>query len=115
MLSYHINIQATNAITAAISCNPYLEEFDIGKNIVQGRGAIKLAKSFQQISTLKKLFMDNNMITDEASDDIAAAIKCNPHLNEFRMNKNELTQLNSIRVACATNRNLTTDIYLSTL
>ena len=55
------------------------------------------------------------MITDEASDDIAAAIKCNPHLNEFRINKNELTQLNSIRVACATNRNLTTDIYLSTL
>ena len=107
--------EAAGDIAAAISCNPYLEEFDIGKNLIQGRGSIKLAKSFQHISTLKKLFMDNNMITDEASDDIVAVIICNPHLNEFRINKNKLTQLNSIRVACATNRNLTTDIYLSTL
>ena len=98
--------RATDDIAAAISCNPYLEEFDIGKNVIQGRGALKLAKSFQQISTLKKLFMDNNMITDEASDDITAIIKCNRHLNEFRINKNMLTQLKSIRAACATKPSL---------
>ena len=45
--------RVTDDIAAAISCNPYLEEFDIGKNVIQGRGALKLAKSFQQISTLK--------------------------------------------------------------
>ena len=52
--------------------------------------------------------MDANMITDEASDDIAAIIKCNRHLNEFRINKNMLTQLKSIRAACATKPSLLT-------
>ena len=106
-----ITDEATDAIAAAISCNPYLEEFDIAYNEVQGRGAIKLAKSFQQISTLKKLFMNNNKITDEASRDIAAAIKCNPHLNIFWVDDNAFTQLDYFSDACAANRNLDTDIF----
>ena len=90
----YITDKATDDIAAAISCNPYLEEFDIGNNSIEGRGAIKIAKSFQQISTLKKLFMDHNKITDEALDDITAVIRCNPHLkNKFRINGNELTTL----------------------
>ena len=102
-----ITDEATDDIAAVISCNPYLEEFDIGQNFVHGRGAIKLAKSFQQVSTLKKLFMDNNKITDEASNDIAAVIHCNPHLNEFRISGNFLTKLNSLQDAYFANRNLT--------
>ena len=90
----NITDEATDDIAAAISCNLYLEEFDISYNSIEGRGAIKIAKSFQQISTLKKLFMDHNKITDEASDDIAAVIRCNPRLkNNFRINGNKLTTL----------------------
>ena len=91
----NITDKATDDIAAAISCNLYLEEFDISYNSIEGRGAIKIARSFQQISTLKKLFMDHNKITDEASDDIAAVIHCNPHLinNKFRINGNKLTTL----------------------
>ena len=86
-----ITDDAINAIAAAISCNPYLEEFDIGKNLLQRRSVIKLAKSFQQISTLKKVIMDYNKITDEeASDDIAAVISHNPHLKTFRINGNNI-------------------------
>ena len=76
----NITDEATDDIAAAISCNPYLEEFDIGKNSIQGRGAIKIVKSFQQMSTLKKLFMDHNKISDGASDYVAAVTDCNPHL-----------------------------------
>ena len=76
----YITDEATDDIAAAISCNPYLEEFDIGKNSIQGRGAIKIVKSFQQMSTLKKLFMDHNEISDGASDYVAAVTDCNPHL-----------------------------------
>ena len=91
-----ITDKATGGIAAAISCNPYLEEFDIGYNFIQGRGATKIAKSLQQISTLKKLFMNNNKITDEASNDIATVIHCNPHLkHKFRINGNKLTTLGS--------------------
>ena len=75
-----ITDEATDHIAAAISCNPYLEEFDIGCNSIEGRGAIKIVKSFQQMSTLKKLFMDHNKISDGASDYIAAVTDCNPHL-----------------------------------
>ena len=90
----NITDEATDDIATAISNNLYLEEFDISYNSIEGRGAIKIAKSFQQISTLKKLFMDHNKITDEASDDIAAVIRCNPHLkNKFRINGNKLTTL----------------------
>ena len=67
-------------IAAAISCNPYLEEFDISYNFIEGRGAIRIVKSFQQMSTLKKLFMNHNKISDGASDYIAAVTDCNPHL-----------------------------------
>ena len=75
-----ITDEATDDIAAAISCNPYLEEFDIGYNSIEGRGAIKIIKGFQQISTLKKLFMDHNKISDGASDYVAAVTDCNPHL-----------------------------------
>ena len=88
-----ITDEATDDIAVAISCNPYLEEFDIGYNFIQGRGAIRIAKSFQQISTLKKLFMNHNRITNEASDDIATLIHHNPDLNELRITGNLLTTL----------------------
>ena len=94
----YITDKATDDIAAAISCNPYLEEFDIGYNSIEGRGAIKIAKSLQQISTLKKLFMDNNKITDEASDDIAALIHHNCDLNEIRIIGNLLTTLCSSKL-----------------
>ena len=91
------------AIAAAISCNPHLEEFDIGENKIQGRGAIRLAKSFQQISTLQKLFVDHNMITDEAANDFVAVICHNPHLNEFRINGIKLQNVNTIKTVCFAN------------
>ena len=94
----NITDKATDDIAAAISCNPYLEEFDIGYNSIEGRGAIKIAKSLQQISTLKKLFMDHNKITDEASDDIAALIHHNCDLNEIRIIGNLLTTLCSSKL-----------------
>ena len=102
-----ITSEAVDDIAAAVSCNPYLEEFDISKNEIEGSGAIKLAKSFQQISTLKKLFVDHNMITDEAASDFAYAISHNPHLIAFKMNGNLLQKIKILKDACSTNRDLT--------
>ena len=102
-----ITSEAVDDIAAAVSCNPHLEEFDISKNEIEGSGAIKLAKSFQQISTLKKLFVDHNMITDEAAGDFAYAISHNPHLIAFKMNGNLLQKIKILKDACSTNRDLT--------
>ena len=49
-----------------------------------------LLKVFQQILTLRKLFIDYNNITDEAADDFVAVICHNLHLKQFRYNRNKL-------------------------
>ena len=99
----NITDEAADDIAAAISCNAHLKKIDIGQNRIQGRGAIRLAKSLQQMSTLQKLFIDHNMITDEAVDDFVAVIHHNPQLNEFRINGNELQNVNVIKAACFAN------------
>ena len=91
-----ITSAAADDIAVAVSCNPYLEEFDISENEIEGRGAIKLAKSFQKISLLKKLFVDRNRITDEAADDFASVISHNPHLIAFKINGNLLQNVKKI-------------------
>ena len=102
-----ITSAAVDDIAVAVSCNPHLEEFDISENEIEGRGAIKLAKSFQKISLLKKLFVDHNRITDEAADDFASVISHNPHLIAFKINGNLLQNVKIIKDAFYTNRNLT--------
>ena len=102
MSNNNITDSAADDIAVAISCNPHLKVFDIGENKLKGRGAIKLAKSLQHFSTLSKLFLDNNLITDEAADDFAAVICHNPHLTEFRFNENMLHELKkkTLKSAC---------------
>ena len=93
------NITCTVAddVAAVISCNTQMEEFDVSKNNIQAMGAI--AKSLQHICTLKKLCMSNNNITDEAADDIAAAISCNIHLQELNLGSNNLKASGIIKIA----------------
>ena len=102
-----ISSAATDDIAAAVSCNPHIEEFDISENEIEGRGAIKLAKSFQKISLLKKIFVDHNSITDEAANDFASVISHNPHLIAFKINGNMLQNVKIIKDACYAHRNLT--------
>ena len=102
-----IRSAATDDIAAAVSCNPYLEEFDISENEIEVRGAIKLAKSFQKMSLLKKLFVDHNRITDKAADDFASVISHNPHLIAFKINGNLLQNVKIIKDAFNANKNLT--------
>ena len=99
MSNNNITDSAADDIAVAISCNPHLKEFDIGENKLEGRGAIKLAKSLQHFSTLRKLFMDNNLITEEAADDIAAVISCNIHLQELNLGGNNFQALGTIKIA----------------
>ena len=113
MSNNSITDSAADDIAIAISYNPHLKEFDIGENKLKGRGAIKLAKSLQHFSTLSKLFLDNNLITDEAADDFAAVIRHNPHLTEFRFNGNMLHKVKKKTLTSACYAiNLTEAIYI---
>ena len=95
----NITHEAADDIAAAISCNIHLQEFDIGRNNLQAVGAIKIAKGLQNISTLTKLYINDNNITHEATDDIAAAICCNNHLQQFNIGRNNLGSLDIIKIA----------------
>ena len=78
-----------NNIAAVISCNK-MQELDVSSNGLQTTGAIKLARALQNISTLTNLYINNNNIKDEAADDIAAALSCNPHLEEIDIGENKV-------------------------
>ena len=98
---YYSNItdEAADDIAVAISCNIHLQELDLGGNKLQASGTIKIAKSLQKISSLTKLYINHNNITDEAADDIAVAISCNIHLQELNLGSNKLQASGTIKIA----------------
>ena len=97
----HSNIteEAGNVIATAFSFNTDIQELNLGGNDLQKLGAIKIAKGLQKISSLTKLYIDHNNITDDAADDIAAVISCNIHLQELNLGNNYLQASGTIKIA----------------
>ena len=83
-----ITDETVDDIAAIIYSNTQLKEFRFSKNNLQSTGAIKIAKALQYVSTLTKLNIIDNCITDEAADDIAATIYNNIELQELNISKN---------------------------
>ena len=96
----HITDEAADDIAAAIYNNVELQELNISKNNLRSTGVIKIAKALQNIS-LTKLNISDTHITDEAVDDIAAAIYNNVELQELNISKNNLRSTGVIKIAKA--------------
>ena len=94
-----ITDEAADDIAAAISCNIHLQELNLGSNNLQTSGTIKISRVLQKISSLTKLYINHNSITDEAADDIAAAISCNIHLQELNLGSNNLQTSGTIKIS----------------
>ena len=77
VIYYSSTDKAIADIIATISSNKHLQEIDVSRKNLQSTGAIQIAKALQNISTLIKLYINDNHIIDEAADDIAAALSCN--------------------------------------
>ena len=97
----NITDEAANDIAAVIYSNTQLQEFDVSRNYLQSTGAIKIAKALQNISTLTKLYINNNYITDEAADDIAVVISCNPQLQQLDIGENNFQTTGTIVITKA--------------
>ena len=55
-------------------------------------------KALKGISTLRKLYLSDNNITDEVADDIAAAISCNTQLEVLDVSGNNLQAIGAIKI-----------------
>ena len=62
---------------------------------------IKVARALQNISSLTALHVDDNDITEEAADDIAAVILCNRKLQLLGLSKNYLKTAGMIKLSRA--------------
>ena len=103
----NITDEAADDIAAAISCNIHLQELNLDSTNLQTSGAIKIARGLQKISTLTKLCIHGNRITDGAADDIAAAISCNIHLQELNLGKNDFTPPGALKITRSLQKILT--------
>ena len=104
-----IGEEAADDIATVISCNTQLKELDISENnLLKPIYGIKVLKGLQNISTLTKLFISKNYITNKAADDIAAVISSNTQLQELDISNNDLQTTGTIIVSKALQ-------YISTL
>ena len=95
----NITDEASDDIAAAISCNIHLQELNLGSNNLQTSGTIKITKALQKISTLTKLYIDCNNITDEAADDIGLALSCNGNLQIVNISKNDFNKETATKIS----------------
>ena len=96
-----ISDEAAYGIASVIYSNTQLQEFDVSKNTFQVPGTMTIATALQSVSTLTKLYINNNNITSKSADDIAAVIFCNTQLQEFDISENKLQATGVIIIAKA--------------
>ena len=85
----NITEKAAKALASVISHNPRLQELCLGNNQLN-LGVMKIATALQNISSLKFLGLQNNNISDEAANTLAAAIKSNNSLEKLWLSGNHL-------------------------
>ena len=85
----NITEKAAEALASVISCNSRLEKLCLGNNQLQ-LGVIKIARGVKNISSLKVLDLSNNYITEQAVDELVAAIRISKSLEEIWLNSNYL-------------------------
>ena len=96
--SNDITIKAAHSIATFLCLNSKLEELDLSNAILQTPGAIIIFKSLRQFSNFRKLFINKNMITDEAADDIAVVLSQSTKLEELDISCNNLQTAGIIQI-----------------
>ena len=90
---------AANHIAEVVSCNNKLESLWLNDNQFKALGIQTICRSLCEISSLKLLNLNNNCITKEVANDIAAVISNNPLLTFVYVGNNNLKSLGIIKIA----------------
>ena len=83
-------------IATTISGNVCLQELYVCRNNLQTAGTI--VKALQNICTLTKLHFGNNIISDQAANDIAALVSHNTKLNVIEISGSKLQTTGTIKI-----------------
>ena len=106
--------EAAGDIAGIISCNTKLEELDLGGNCLGSIGTKIIAKALSDIVTLKKLYIDNTNIADEAAIDVTGILSNNRKLKVFVISENYLSATSVEKIVIGLKYSLTlTKIYIS--
>ena len=101
MYGSNITEEVADHIAAVILSNRNLQCLHIGGKGLETVATIKLSKALQRISALTKLDIKDSNITDEAADDIAAAILSNDKLQILNLSNNNLKAVGVIKITKA--------------
>ena len=71
-----------------ITGNSKMEKLSMRNNDIKLKGLLIICKGLRKLSTLKQLDIENCLITEEAADEIAAGIACNPLLSNIYLESN---------------------------
>ena len=105
-LSFHESVLQQSKMLC-ISHNIQLKELDISDYNLQVTGAIMISKILRRTSTLIKLNISKNKITDNAAGDISAAISCNTQLQELDISDNDF-QTAGVKIISKTLQSIST-------
>ena len=114
--SNEITDQAGYSITQVIFSNNKLEDFRSNDNHFTAGCILRIIEALQNISTLTKLCLSNNNVTDEAADGIADVIYKNTKLQEFDISNNNLKSMGVYKIARALQNIFTlTKLYIENI
>ena len=105
-LIYHVGDktlgeEAANDIAKHQSHKTKLHELYLYNNHFKIIGMIKIAKSIQNISTLRVFSIGCNNVGEGAADDIANALLCNTKLNQLHLHNNNFKTVGVIKIVKA--------------
>ena len=99
MQNNNITKEAADDIATVLSQNPKLQQLWIGGNILESAGAVKIAKSLNNMNDLVVFDMENTNITGEAVEDIATVLFHNAKLQQLWLGRNSLFTSGAIKIA----------------
>ena len=91
-------VVAAESIATVLSHSSKLEYLNISNMFIQSAAIIVIFKSLKRISNLRKIYINGNMITDEAADDIAVVLSQNIKLEELDISCNDLQTPGVIKI-----------------
>ena len=86
-------------VAAVILSNTTLQKLDFSCNYLQATGIIAIAKALQSISSLTDFYINNNQITEEATNDIGGVILSNTKIQILDLSYNYFHTSGIIKIA----------------